>query len=155
MANRERLRLFFITFATKVWEKNGFLCLSTFLTSCSERRYLEAIIGKRKGLGNRMDLLGRDRYSWFVWRNTSKLLASSEAFRKSWKSDNTSISSRYDMVPALSSNVFHSIWVAYRENVSSLTATRSENLLSIYRRYALEKAMNAKSLSFLEFSYHK
>lgn len=77
-----------------------------------------------------------------------------EAFCETRECDDTCISSGDIVVLTLSAYIFEAVWVAHSEDVTSLTAARCEDLLSVYSRSASEESVNTETFSFLELSYH-
>lgn len=78
-----------------------------------------------------------------------------ESFSETWIGNNTCITTRYIMMFAFTANIFETIEITHSEYVSSLAATCTKHLLSIYCIFTSEESVYTESFSLLEFSYHR
>lgn len=132
IANRVYGSLFFATFATIISEKKGFFLRKTFFSSRSERRYFLAIIERRRLVEN-------------TWAKT---------FCCALKRYNTGSTTSSIVVFAFSANHFETVRIAHCKRVTTLSATRTQNLFPVYSRLSCQKTMHTKSFSFFKFTNH-
>lgn len=77
-----------------------------------------------------------------------------KSFSHTRECHDTSISTGDIVVLTLSTNVLETVRIAYSEDMTTLSATRTKNFLSIYCRFTSEESVNTETFSFLEFTEH-
>lgn len=92
--------------------------------------------------------------SIFLCDHRELILSSTKTLCETREGNNTCISPSYIMMFTLSTDILKTCRIADGKNMTTLSATSLQNLLSVYSRLTSEESVSTETFSFLEFCEH-